>query len=356
MIKKFMAIFLSIALIFTLCACGGAETPADNSGDVAGSNQPSTEQSGNNDGASNGNSGGNSDSQTSKPVGSTEKVDLTNAGVILCFGDSITEGMSMGTEYPYPTQLQRNLGEQIKVINGGVSGETSATIMARANAVDTTVAKDIVFNAGQAEVAVENNFFSSINGEPVRLRYGKLGNALSCANVIIDGKAYTLRSDGEDKYFLSRKDSAAALTLKKGAKVKFDYSGAYDKVYCTIVLMGANDNDLTVDQLIERYKKIAATGEKFIAIIPHYGEDVSAEFTAAFGNATVNLREYCKEQVWKDFNLEKDKKDEYYMQGGNLSAKFVLDGKKGDCHLSALGYKVLAKLIYDKGVELGYWN
>lgn len=346
MMKRICAILLCLSLVLGLVACGGnGENPTGETNKTPAGN----EQTINQQGSSNGGTASNTN-------GDKNQIDLSNKGVVICYGDSITEGMSMGKEYPYPTQLQRNLGEQIKVINGGVSGETSATIMARANVVEISLAKDISFKAGQSEVFVENNFFLTADNEPVRFRYGKLGNELSCASVVIDGKNYTLRGDGDDEYYLSRQDSSAALTLKKGAKAKFDYSEAYDKAYCTIVLMGANDSDLTADQLIERYKKIAASSEKFIAIIPHYGTDYTKEFTEAFGNATVNLREYCKEDVWKDYSLEKDKKDEYYMQGGNLSPKFSLDGNKGDCHLSALGYKVLAKLIYDKGVELGYWN
>lgn len=342
MLKRILAILLCLTLVFTLSACG-----------ESGSNEQTGTQTG-------GESSSAGDTSTSDKGGEISNggttVDLSNAGVILCFGDSITEGMSMGKEYPYPTQLQRNLGEQIKVVNGGVSGETSATIMARANVIDVELKNDISFAAGQSEVELEARFFVAADGEEIRLRYGKLGNELDASKVIIDGKTYTLKGSGEDKYLVTRADAAAALTLKKGAKVKFDYSSIYDKVYCTIVLMGANDNDLSVDELIARYKKIAAMSDKFIAIIPHYGTDYTKEFTEAFGNATVNLREYCKEDVWKDYSLEKDKKDEYYMQGGNLSPKFSLDGNKGDCHLSALGYKVLAKLIYDKGVELGYWN
>lgn len=353
MLKKLLALLLCLSIFLTLCACGGStENPSDNGDSNIGNEQPGGEQTGSNNGSS-GNPNEDSGSQNSQ---GTNKIDLSGKGVIICYGDSITEGMQVDKANNYPSQLSKNLGGQIKVINAGVSGEDSNTIMSRANAIDFQLAKDITFSAGQAEVELDARFFVTSDGGAIRYRYGKTGNELSTKNVIIDGKPYTLTGKAEDKYSISRADSSAALTIKKGAKAKFDYSSQYDKAYCAIVLMGANDSALSVDELIACYKKIATTSEKFIAIIPHYGTDYSKEFEAAFGNATVNLREYCKEEVWKDYNLEKDKKDEYYISGGNLSAKFVLYGKKGDCHLSELGYKVLAKLVYDKGVELGYWS
>lgn len=344
MVKKLLALLLCLNLFLTLCACGGETANPDEQGGSANNGEQIS---------SSGNSDGGSGSQNTQ---SSTQIDLSGKGVIICFGDSITEGMAMDKNHTYPSVLQSKLGEQIKVINAGVSGENSNTIMSRANAIDFQLAKDITFNAGQSEAQLDARFFVTSDGGAIRYRYGKTGNELSTKNIIIDGKAYILTGKGEDKYSVSRADSSAALTLKKGAKAQFDYSSQYDKAYCAIVLMGANDSDLSVDELIARYKKIAATSEKFIAIIPHYGTDYTEEFTAAFGNATVNLREYCKEEVWGKYNITKEKKDEYYIGEGLLPSRFVYQGKKGDCHLNELGYKILANLIYEKGVELGYWN
>ncbi len=350
--KRILAIILCLCLVLGLCACGGKTENPDEQGETSNNGAQTSGDVSN--GGSNVDSNG--EQTGNQPSNDKTLINLENAGVILCFGDSITEGMQVDKANNYPSILQKNLGEQIKVINGGVSGEDSNTIMSRANAIEFTTAKDIIFSAGQSEVELDARFFMTADGGEIRYRYGKTGNELSSKNVIIDGKAYTLTGKGEDKYSISRQDSSAALTIKKGAKAKFDYGSVYDKVYCTIVLMGANDSNLTADQLIERYKKIAATSERFIALIPHYGADNTEKFEAAFGNATVNLREYCKEEVWSAYNLEKTSKDDYYISGGNLSAKFVLGGKKGDCHLSELGYKILGDLVYKKGVELGYWN
>ena len=52
---------------------------------------------------------------------------------ILFVGDSLTAGHGVGTEKSYPVLLEKRLldeGEEVKVINGGVSGKTTAGGMA----------------------------------------------------------------------------------------------------------------------------------------------------------------------------------------------------------------------------------
>lgn len=60
----------------------------------------------------------------------TPETELT----ILAFGDSLTEGFGVDPQENYPAQLQRKLlgdGYAVKVINAGISGETSTSALAR---------------------------------------------------------------------------------------------------------------------------------------------------------------------------------------------------------------------------------
>jgi acyl-CoA thioesterase-1 len=55
-------------------------------------------------------------------------------GTILAIGDSLTEGLGVAEESSYPAQLQRKLtdnGHNYRVINAGVSGETSSGALSR---------------------------------------------------------------------------------------------------------------------------------------------------------------------------------------------------------------------------------
>ncbi|MCF6287702.1 MAG: arylesterase [Proteobacteria bacterium] len=51
--------------------------------------------------------------------------------VILALGDSLTEGLGVAQSDNYPAQLQELLPKNIKVINAGLSGETSAGLLHR---------------------------------------------------------------------------------------------------------------------------------------------------------------------------------------------------------------------------------
>ena len=50
---------------------------------------------------------------------------------IICWGDSITEGMAMTPRETYPARLQELLGERFKVLNSGDGGEDAVTIPVR---------------------------------------------------------------------------------------------------------------------------------------------------------------------------------------------------------------------------------
>ena len=56
------------------------------------------------------------------------------AGTILAIGDSLTEGLGVEEEFAYPAQLQQKLidsGYDYRVVNAGVSGETSSGALSR---------------------------------------------------------------------------------------------------------------------------------------------------------------------------------------------------------------------------------
>lgn len=282
--------------------------------------------------------------------------------VVICFGDSITEGMAMARPDAYPGVLGQHLEGQIKVLNAGVGGENSYTISSRANALPFTVTNEVIFEKGEYEYVSNYKIFSGINGEMMRYRYGVMGRELPITNLFIDAKPYTLRfervgTEEEDKYILCRENASEKEIIKVGALIRYDYSRIYSECYCTVLLQGANDGDMPIDIIIDRYKKIEALNERFIAIIPHYrGDTVAEKFRTAFSDRCVDLREYCKEKVWKDYNIEKDENDIKCLSDGKLSTRFIHKAVYGDCHLNKLGYKVLADLVYKKGIELGYWK
>ena len=60
----------------------------------------------------------------------------STTGVILCFGDSLTAGLGLDMEDAFPAVIQRridSLGYDYKVVNAGLSGETTASGKNRLN-------------------------------------------------------------------------------------------------------------------------------------------------------------------------------------------------------------------------------
>ncbi|MFQ5484484.1 MAG: arylesterase [Desulfobacterales bacterium] len=65
---------------------------------------------------------------------SSQKKSLVYEGSIVAIGDSLTEGLGVDEEFAYPARLERKLmelGYRYRVINAGISGETSHGTLSR---------------------------------------------------------------------------------------------------------------------------------------------------------------------------------------------------------------------------------
>ena len=69
------------------------------------------------------------------------------AGTIVAVGDSLTAGLGVPEDQAYPAQLARRLqadGYHYRVVNAGVSGETSSGLLSRIEWVTASLSPDIV--------------------------------------------------------------------------------------------------------------------------------------------------------------------------------------------------------------------
>ena len=69
------------------------------------------------------------------------------SGTIVAVGDSLTAGLGVDVDQAYPAQLARRLvanGHNYRVVNAGVSGETSSGALSRIEWVITSLSPDIV--------------------------------------------------------------------------------------------------------------------------------------------------------------------------------------------------------------------
>ncbi len=93
------------------------------------------------------------------------------AGVIVAMGNSLTEGLRVPEEQAYPAVLERKLqeaGQDYRVINAGISGETSSGALSRMEWV-LTLAPDIVILETGA-----NDGFRGVDPELIRENIRKM--------------------------------------------------------------------------------------------------------------------------------------------------------------------------------------
>ncbi len=378
-IKRIFALVLSLTLMISaFSACGdknntGSSVSSDSSSSTIASSSDSSGSSSVSSSASV-SSTTSSSSPSSSSSSSSKKFVLNGAkkitkfdntkDVIICWGDSITESMAMVDPFRYPAQLQGNIGSQFKVINAGVSGENSNEITSRANLVDIGLTNYIMFPKGVNSVELTREFASIKGGEV--LYYKGFGRDLAMTDLIIGGKNYKMSfKNGEhwDQgiYTLTRTDASQTLILPKGTTVKYDYSDKFESIYCNVILMGANDGNVSVPELIERYRRLGSSSKKNIYIIPYYYQEdkdgsVTKQFKDALGDQALDLRSYFVNHAHEDYDLEKTDLDKICIRKKEVPVTFCYRNQRGDCHLSSIGYKVMADQVYKKGVELGYWK
>jgi acyl-CoA thioesterase-1 len=85
-----------------------------------------------------------------KPLAAS-KPEPAYEGAIVCMGDSLTEGLGVAEEEAYPARLQRRLqadGLPWKVVNAGISGETSAGALSRVRWVMSLQPDVIILETG----------------------------------------------------------------------------------------------------------------------------------------------------------------------------------------------------------------
>lgn len=310
----------------------------------------------------------NDDSGKFKLTKATKYTSFENGrNVICCFGDSLTYGWGSNDGYNYPDQLESNLKGQYKVYNAGVCGEKGDAIMSRANGFDFELTNDVVFPAGSDRVALDRELFTATGAE-VPIQYLGFGKDLPHDKVVIGGGTYDLlNSKGEayqhDVYTLVRKgDTTSSLTLKKGTKVRYDYSNHFDKCEVAIINFGANDGDSGSDALIEKYKKFAQKYDKYLILVPIGNDESEAKFKKEFGKNAIVMREYFITDALKDYGESAEgegaleKMNAYCLRKNMVPASFRLEHNRFEVHFSPLGNKVIADLVYKRGVELGYWK
>lgn len=323
-------------------------------------------------------------SHSNKPIRFYNKrPDLTT---IACIGDSITEGMNMSSqryvEYGgdnYPSHLQTLLydnGYDAFVNNYGNSGEKTAAILARLGGPGAIyLGSTITIPADNSPVDVTNNVYSSYTHELVtftRLDYRTLAsvNGQLIRLQLSSGRLYInlWSSVGENVRILGN----APITIGK-----YFVDRTSDIAIC---YMGINDtNTITFDEWIKRNNIVRQMfGEDRTIIIgttnaqwniypdlkdlPDPVLTYNRGCVEAFGDYFLNLYPIMCQQDGIDIALDggylSDRTAEQIAADNNAIASWqvppslTVDGVKGNVHFNNAGYYVMAKIIYNRMIDL----
>ena len=376
--KKFLAILLTLAMLFSLCACG-AKKPANTDGsfeddyqftfdDTETTQSTSSAVSSTTETVSSANSSTTSSSVTSN-VSSTIKVELEiptdNRTVIACWGDSITEGMGM-TDKSYPVRLQELLGTtNFVVYNGGDGGEKSNTIAARQGGLKVYTSKNITFARGKSSQSIStetNDCFVDEKGAPVVLT-NALGNELSVNDVKIGDQYYSLKFEDfvwtprSFKLCLERTgDTSSMFTIPKGTEVVFNSTEISKRGGIDIYLVGANGGyEGSATTYIEQVKAMIKHhgNDKYIIVKPYWASVAGLE--EAFGDHLVDFAELAITEGLAYEGLTPTAADKTAISKKSVPASLRYNNEADNVHLNEYGYHFLAHCIHEKGKTLGYW-
>ena len=292
------------------------------------------------------------------------KAKVYGAKTILAIGDSLT---AAGI---YITKLNTLLSVNgtYTIVNGGVGGEGTQSIMSRQGGAFAYLTSDILLPSGTTAVQIGNYSNSGIanswdNSNISLLRQG--GNGVN--PVEVDGVPCTLSWTGSNyndpagTYTLTRLVAGTARTLYSGSPIITNLQ-KYRDLSATIFYMGTNGGWSSVQDFVDCYKAMirASNTNNFLIIGLHYysGWSLGSQFAALetamgkeFGSKYLNYRKYLIGNALSDAGITPTTPDNTAISNGVCPPSLLSD----TIHFNTTGYNLLGEQIYKRGVKLGYW-
>ena len=305
---------------------------------------------------------------------------------IVCWGDSLTAGAG-GKGVSYPAVLEGlihanyctpyNLSDlfihrfpqfaeemdysfSVPVVNMGVGGENTDTILGRNGAVPFVTVNDFTIPAGRTPAEI---VFESENGDPVApLLQGNAGMEW----VTIEGVKGVISIEQESyvsssyRYFFTRSEAGGEVFVPAGTELVTQGSTDY-KDYLMVLFIGQNGGYDDVEELISQQKAMlahqTANNQRYIIVGLHTGTAADrAELEEAmqreYGDHYINLRAYMSEQAMDDAGLVPTLTDQQSMARGETPPSLMVDG----VHFTPTAYRLIGQLIFERMETLGYFD
>ncbi len=276
---------------------------------------------------------------------------------IACWGDGFTYG-TYGSGESYPATLEELVkkdGYPYEVVNMGVYGEDSRTVLGRVGALPFVVSESFVIDgSGELiEIAIESEDGSEVN--PCIQDYNPGFNpcVVNGVNCTIYGAVTPDALTKASAYYLSRQDySTKTVEVEAGTVVETSGSTGYDG-YINILLIGDGGGYSSDTELMEQTQRfVEKYGEegKYIVIGRLSGNEESNrvyddEMEERFGNNYLNAREILSSEEISGVSYSDSDREE--MSEGKIPECLTSNG-----YLNNKGYEALGNIVFERLKEL----
>lgn len=279
---------------------------------------------------------------------------------IVFWGGSITagaggNGVSVTSEIE---ALEEENGYFIPVVNCGVSGETAKSILTRAG-VEKLYVKEFSIPEKSTDVDIELMYEDGTKPSILRQAAGNINtiNPVTINGVQGNISAVSVNNASvKYKYVFRRIKGGDEVKVSDQTEVETSYKNEYENYVYVIFIDGSQDWK-TPDELIELQKKLLSSckSDKYIIISPTTGNkwsnrEMENAMTAAWGEHYFNAREYLSFDGVYDSGVSVNNDDFGMMIKGEIPPCIRADG----FNLNEEGYRVLAKKLYQKLIDMGY--
>ena len=258
-------------------------------------------------------------------------------------------------------QMQELISSDYTVINHGISGESVQTIGGRQGGIPMIV-EGFTIPADTSAVAI--TISNIIGGSPTPLKAKYDGLVESGINpCYINGVKGNL-SLTDSVYYFTRLKSGDSVDVSRPTPIITDVmkNGRNDMF---ILWTGENGGYDTVDELVAYEKMIVdySNTDKFIIIgrsnvsyTGDFGKTYHEKMLLEYGRKYINITEYLCKYGLSDLNITPTDTDIERMNNGAIPSSLLANYPSDTVHMTAGAYGIVARLVYERGVELGYWN
>lgn len=281
---------------------------------------------------------------------------------VACWGDSLTSGY--GADTNYPRELEKICG--LNVYNMGAGRENASTIAARSGGLTIRLDYDVIIPADKTEVEIvvsaynpnTGGYAGVVNPEDV-----SAGGWSGCTICGIEGR---LGVNDNGVLTFIRDKTGVAVVAQAGetvsvsanaidADVNIFFAGTFG-VGDGLDEMPSDSKYLYLARIINAMVN-AQRSDRFIVIGLTSGDrntwrQTNSLLKGNFGENFVDAKGYLSSvQALEDAGITPDLNDYGDIGHGRIPSAFLADDK---IHLNDTGYKLLARLVHKKMLELGY--